>query len=416
MSRLIRTLLEEFRIRLELDQVERDLELPGIANKIDVVVGMRRSGKTYFLFQQIRRLLAQGTALEAILYLNFEDDRLLPLDSDRASQLVDAFYALFPENHDRLCHLFLDEVHQIENWALWVRRLHDTRRIRLYLTGSSAKLLGREIATELRGRALTTEVWPYSFTELLRAKGMSMERSLLGRASLDKLLKLLHGYLAGGGFPEVAQLDAWQRTRILQDYVDVVVFRDVVERHRITNVSVARYLTQVLLRSIGRSFSVNKVFNDLKSQGRRVSKTTLYDYIGHFEDAYLCFAVPLHDRSPRRAETAPRKIYAVDPGLAAAFTPAPDQDLGQLFENLVFLDLRRRGCDVTYYLTRSRYEVDFVARHPTGQIELVQACYEPRDARTLERETRALREAELELGLEGTLVTPESYLEQLFTS
>lgn len=414
MSDRIRTLLEEFRARLGRDQVHREADLSGIEGKIDVVIGMRRAGKTWYLFQEINRLLATGTPLDSILYLNFEDDRLYPLTLDGAVALVDAFYALFPENHDRLCHLFFDEVHQVDQWARWVRRLLDTRSVKLYLTGSSAKLLSQEIATELRGRAYSTEIWPYSLSEFLAARGQRGQRSLLGRAALDKLLAQLNAYLRAGGFPEVVGLDDWQRTRVLQDYVDVVVFRDVVERHGITNVSVAKYLTRTLLRSVGRSFSVNKVFNDLKSQGRRLGKNTLYEYMAHFEDAYLTFAVPRFDPSPRRTENAPRKIYAVDPGLAAAFMPPTTEDLGQRFENLVYLDLRRAGCEVTYYLTRQRREVDFVAKHRDGRVELVQACYDTSDPQTLERESRALQEARKELGLEGSIVTPESYLQSHF--
>ena len=129
------------------------------------------------------------------------------------------------------------------------------------------------------------------------------------------------------------------------------------------------------------------------------------------EDAFLCFAVPLHEASPRKAETAPKKIYGVDPGLAAAFRMGAE-DLGQRFENLVYLDLRRQGCEIAYYLTTSRREVDFVARYPDGRQELIQACWEAGDPATLAREQEALDEAKAELGLEGRILTMAAYLEE----
>jgi len=239
-----------------------------------------------------------------------------------------------------------------------------------------------------------------------------LPRPPYGQRTLDRFRPLLKAYLDEGGFPEVRGLDALLRLRILQDYVDVVVFRDVVERHGIANLPLARYLTRTLLRSVGRSLSITKLHNDLRSQGRQVSKDTLYEFMHHFEDAFLCFAVPLHESSPRKAETAPKKVYGVDPGLVAAFRMGAE-DLGQRFENVVYLDLRRSGCEVHYYLTASRKEVDFLVRHPDGRQELIQACWDLLDPATLQREEEALAEAKAELGLEGRILTPATYLEGL---
>jgi hypothetical protein len=379
-------------------------------------MGMRRTGKTYLMIQTMQELLAQGVPEDSILFLNFEDDRLYPMDPDGAAKIIDAFYLQYPDNHDRVTHLCLDEIQALPEWSRLVRRLQDTRQVRLYLTGSSAKLLSREIATELRGRSLATEVWPFSFPEWLLARASTrvphLPKPPYGKRALDRLRPDLVAYLDQGGFPEVRGLDAPLRLRILQEYVDVVVFRDVVERHGITNLPLARYLTRILMRSAGRTLSVNKLHNDLRSQGRKVAKDTLYEYMAHFEDAYLCFAVPLHEASPRKAETAPKKIYGVDPGLIAAFRMG-GEDLGQRFENLVYLDLRRQGCEVAYYLTQSRREVDFLVRHPDGRKELIQASWDTGDPDTLHREQEALEEAKTELGLPGRILTMASYLEGL---
>ncbi len=144
--------------------VVRDAKFPEAENKIKVVIGMRRAGKTYFLYQHILKLLSEGVSRSCILYINFEDDRLLPLDQQKLGKFIDAFYALYPENHEKKCYLFFDEIHVIDDWQLVVRRLHNTKNAEIFLTGSSAKLLSKEIATSLRGRSLATEIWPYSFS------------------------------------------------------------------------------------------------------------------------------------------------------------------------------------------------------------------------------------------------------------
>jgi len=411
---LVRTLLEEQRLRLARPLVRRDVRFPSLPGKIDVAIGMRRSGKTCALLQVMQDLLAAGAPEESLFHLSLDDDRLGSLDASAAAALVDEFYAIYPENHRRTCHLFLDEVHVVDGWARWVRRLHDTKKAKLYLTGSSAKLLSREIATELRGRSLATTIWPFSFREWLRAQGQEPERPLLGRPSRDLLAQRLVEYLTAGGFPEVVGRNAPERVAVLQNYVDVVVFRDVVERHQITNLPAARYLTRLLLHSLGRPFSINKAFNDLRSQGRRISKDTLYAYQAYFEDAFLCFAVGRHGASARKSEIAPRKVFAVDPGLATAFLPAGTTDLGRRFENLVYLDLRREGTEIGYHVTADGREVDFVATWPDGRSEILQVSWDADDKATRAREEEALRVAERELGLPGILLTPDAYLERVF--
>ncbi len=157
---MIQILLGEFydRLRLLSDLVVRDIELPVAPGKIKVIIGMRRSGKTYFVFQQILKLIAEGVDRNCILYINFEDDRLMPLDQEKLARLVDAFYELYPENHEKKCYLFFDEIQNVDNWPLVIRRLSDSKNLEIYLTGSSAKLLSKEIATSLRGRSLAIEM------------------------------------------------------------------------------------------------------------------------------------------------------------------------------------------------------------------------------------------------------------------
>lgn len=417
MKQLLETLIEEFAEiqKAHNENIPRLLKFPFAPQLIQVAIGMRRTGKTYFLFQTIQKLLEEGVSQESILYINFEDDRLLPMDQKQLGQLIDSFYSLYPENHDRLCYLFLDEIQNVERWPLVIRRLYDSKKVEIYLTGSSAKLLSKEIASSLRGRSLTTEVFPYSFQEYFTAHDIPPLEQPLGTKKRDVYRKHLEEYLTTGGFPAVQKLHTNERRTVLQSYVDSVVFRDIIERHGITNTALIKYLIKALLKNSAAPFSVNKFYKDIKSQGHAVGKDTLYDYMNYLEDAFLVFSVPLFTESHRKREINPKKIYAIDTGLVSANLLTTD-NLGPLFENLIYLDLRRCGYTVYYYKTANDYEIDFVAKHPNGSHELLQVAWDLSAPGVLEQEERALKEAEKELGIPGRLIDPDTYLRQLYTN
>lgn len=415
-DQILELILEEFTEQLPgtADAIPRDFELPEAPEMIQVAIGMRRTGKTYFLFQKIRELIAEGTSIEQILYINFEDDRVLPMNQKELGQFLDAFYTLYPQNHDRLCHLFLDEIQNVEGWPLVIRRFHDKKNVRIYLTGSSAKLLSKEIATSLRGRSIATEIYPYSFHEYWKTHQIKVPKPPIGKKSLDLFQKHLKNYFQVGGFPAIQSLHENEQRTILQNYVHSVIFRDVIERHKITNTSLIKYLIKSLLNSISSPFSVNKFYNDIKSQGYKVGKDTLYQYIEHLEDAFLIYTVPLFTESPRKRQTNPKKIYAVDNGLVHANCLNITPNIGSFFENLIYLDLRRAGKRVYYYHTQEGYEIDFLAQSQDGTMEIIQVTWDQTDKKTLEREERALHKAEKELGIKGCIIDAQSYLKDQF--
>lgn len=411
---LIQILLSEFynKITNLKDIVLRDAQLPQAQDKIKVAIGIRRSGKTYFLYQYILELLAQGVDKSSILYINFEDDRLFPLEQQKLGQLVDAFYSYYPQNHDRKCFLFLDEIQNVDNWPTVIRRLHDTKNVEIFLTGSSAKLLSKEIATGLRGRSLSREIWPYSFDEFIRARKIEIDKALFDKKAHDLLASEFTKYLTNGGFPEVIPYSQSVRQQTLQEYLDIVIYRDIVERHSIKSPNVIKYMILSLMHNAGKPFSVNKFYNDLKTRGFQVGKDTLYEYAEHIEDAYLAFFVPLYSESIRKIHTNPQKIYSIDPGMARALTLDYENDLGRLFENIVFIDLRRLGCKVYYYLTKERYEVDFLVETGRGEKKLFQVAWNIQDEKTFQREKRALESGMKELKVDGEIVTLDSYLQK----
>ena len=394
----------------------RRAEIPSAERKAAVIIGMRRSGKTYRMYQEIERLVSAGTDRRDILYVNFEDDRLQPARPELPGDLLEVFYRANPAARRRGAHLLLDEIQNVPGWSRFVRRVLDTETAHVILSGSSAKLLHTEVATELRGRGLTMELFPFSFAEYVAASGEAPpETAVVGARRRSILQAACLDYLSIGGFPEVRGMPLAERLQTLQDYVDLVLVRDVVERHGVQNVAAARAFARLLLQSPARSFSVNKAYADLRSRGLSVSKDTLHALLDHFQDAYLVFAIPVFDRSVRVQATNPRKLYAIDPGLAAAMSHVTATDLGARLENAVFLELRRRHGrllrgEVCYYLTRAGREVDFVVgdvfEHKAGR--LVQACASLADPATRAREVRALSEALEETGLEsGEIVTLE---------
>lgn len=411
---IIQILLGEFHDKLAriADLVVRDAEFPDAPNKIKVAIGIRRSGKTYFLYQYILNLLKQGLDKSSILYINFEDDRILPINQNKFAKLVDAFYTLYPENHEQKCYLFLDEIQNVEEWSTVIRRLHDTKNVEIYLTGSSSKLLSTEIATNLRGRSLAIEIWPYSFSEYMRAKKIDINRSLFDKKTQDKLTQVFNQYLSEGGFPEIIHFNEDVKQQTLQEYLDVLIYRDIIERHAIKNPALIRYMILSMIHNVGKSFSINKFYNDSRSKGYAVAKDSLYEYVDHIEDAYLAFSIPIYDKSIRKVHSNPKKLYAVDSGLVRALTLDYENDFGRLFENIIFLELKRLNCKIHYYLTEEeRYEVDFLIETARGKKKLFQVVWNMDDEKTFEREQRALQIAMKEQKIKGEIITLNSYLE-----
>ena len=410
---IIQILIGEFneKIRRLSGIVPRQAKFAEAANKIKVAIGMRRAGKTYFVYEHILHLLEEGIDKTQILYINFEDDRLKPLDQKKLADLVAAFYALYPMNHERKCYLFFDEIQIVDEWPQVIRRFHDTKNIEIFMTGSSAKLLSKEIATSLRGRSLATEIWPYSFKEFLVARKIQIGQNLYDKKTQDLLTKAFHDYLTSGGFPEVNSYASDERQQTLQEYIDVVLYRDILERHHINNPALIKHMILSMIHNIGRPFSINKFYKECKNLGYKIGKDILYEYAEYIEDAYLAFSIPIFDASIRKVHANPKKLYAVDSGLVRALTLNYDGDLGRLFENIVYLDLRRLGCTISYYFTKDGQEIDFVAQAPRGQKKFFQVVWNMEDPDTYQRESSAYNAGIKELKIPGEILTLDSYLQ-----
>ena len=368
----------------------RDVRLPAIPGKAFAVIGVRRSGKTSFLAQCRAARLRAGARPESQLLLLLEDERLAGLTVADLGWLVEEHARRFPRLHAQGgVTLYLDEVQYVPGWEGLVRRLMDAGGLEVFVTGSSARLLSREVATSLRGRAMEVLVHPFSFREALRHAGREPARGGAepGPAALDQRLRR---YLVEGGFPEAQGANARDRAALLGGYVDVVVLRDVIDRHGVTNPLALRWLQRQLLANPGGGFSVKKQYDTLRSQGVRVGKDTLHAYLGHLEDAFLVRTVALHAASERQRMVNPRKAYPVDPGLIPLFARGGRGARGHALETAVLLELERRGWEVSWVRTAEGWEVDFFAHRPGAAPLLVQVCLETGDDATWEREVRAL--------------------------
>jgi predicted AAA+ superfamily ATPase len=375
---------------------QRDVRLPQVPRKAIAVVGMRRAGKTSFLWQLISERVAAGTPREGLLYFNFEDERLAGLGLDQLSVIVEEYYRLNPEWRDaRRATWMLDEIQLVPGWERFARRLLDTEQIDLFLSGSSAKLLSREVATSMRGRGMEAIVDPFSFREYLRHHGREPREpaNRLPKARRSSLQKDLRAYLRTGGFPEAQSLAERDRRALLTTYVDVTLLRDVVERHSVSSPVALRWMTRQLLGNPAGAFSIHRFYNDLRALKTPASKDTLHAYLAHLEDAFLVRTIPVATGSERRRMVNPRKVYPADPGLIAVFDRAARANLGHALESVVLLVLQRRGADVSYVRTGAGHEVDFLAQYPGGAQQLIQVCADLSAGPTRERDVRALAEA-----------------------
>lgn len=374
----------------------RDNWLPRVKGKATAVIGMRRAGKTSLLWQILAQRHASGTPREGLLYFSFEDERLADMGVQDLDLLVESFYQLNPSWRDaRRATFFLDEIQLVPGWELFARRLLDSENIELFLSGSSARLLSREVATSMRGRAMEAIVFPFSFREMLRHAGREPSKPVdrLTKAERTQVSKDLLDFLAHGGFPEAQGLDTRNRFELLRTYVDVVLLRDVVERHNLSQPQVLHWMVRQLLGNAAGAFSINKFYADLKSRGVAVAKDTLHSYLAHLEDAFLLCSVGIATDSERRRQVNPRKVYPVDTGLMALFDRSGKANVGHALETAVLHELQRRGSQVNYVRTAAGFEVDFLERDVSGTETLIQVCADLDHPDTLAREVRALQDA-----------------------
>jgi predicted AAA+ superfamily ATPase len=399
----LKYVLQDYAARSLPKAAPRAVRLPLDSRKVVALVGIRRSGKTFLLYETMQRLEAQGVDRRQMVYLNFEDDRLLPIRPRELDLILRAHAELYPESADRKKFLFFDEVQNAKGWEPYIRRLHDTEDVHIFVTGSSSHLLSRELATGLRGRSISYEIFPLSFGEFLDFHQLAHEP--YSRSSEARMSAALEDYLNTGGLPEIVLADSSLRPRILKEYVELVFYKDLVERYRVKNPHALRLLLKHCLGQPATLLNVHKLYNDFRSQGIALSKDTLYRYIACLEESYLIFPLPIAERSLRKRSANPKKLHSVDWSLGYPFVPERLIDVGRRLETAVFLHWRRQREDLGYF-AGSR-EIDLVIGVDQPEV-FINVAWSVTETPTWEREIFALEWAAARRpGAQCTLVVHE---------
>lgn len=404
----IQEYLIDFQTKPLPELVPRRLKVPTTA-KIISIIGPKRTGKSYYLYQIMKELLQKGIKKEQIVYLNFEDTRLVGITFNEIREILKLHWQLYPSSINQELYLFVDEPQNVTQWEVAVRSLHDEGH-KIFISGSSSKLLSKEIATSLRGRTLSYLLLPFSFQEFVQCNSSSLLNAPWGSQQKSKLLSLLEEHLAFGGYPEVFQAsEAETKLKTIDEYFHLIIYLDLVERYNLRNTKLLKWLIKSLLATFSKELSVHKIYSTALSQGFKISKNTLYSYFSLLEESFFVFSLPKYSASIRKKDNALSKSYLCDVGFAKLIEASADK--GRKIENVVFLELRRRQgalTDLCYWKNYPQQEeVDFVVKEGSVQ-QLIQVCANLDDPDTKKREVRALLKASEELHCNNLLVITES--------
>lgn len=392
MEEILKTILYEWQERKLPKVIKRNIRLETkkdtFLRKAKVITGFRRTGKTYLLFSLIQKLLKTYNRTQ-IIYINFEDERL-PLKTEVLSGLLPTIRAVFGKDP---AYLFLDELQNIPHWSKWLRRILDQKEISIFATGSSSKMSSFEMPTELRGRSWETKVYPLDFDEFLRFKRKAVNWEKVKhlpdeRAKLDFLF---NEYLLWGGLPEVVLTPQERKQELLQNYFQTVVRKEIIERFQVKNEEVLKAFLKLLINST--SFSVSKMYNNLKSLSFKVGKTTLNSYLSYIESSYFLKQLFFYSPKMKSQLQYPRKAYFIDNGFLTSLSTKFSKNYGRLFENFVFWHLTKKGKNLFYCKNEKGEEVDFVLMENGKTKALYQVCFNLHDFETYQRETKSLLKA-----------------------
>jgi len=403
MDSSIKTILVEWKGRNIPLVISREATLEDYlkmkVNKIIVLNGFRRVGKTYILYGLANELL-KSNSREEVVHINFEDERI-PLKTEFLSSIIPTAEEIF---NKKIKYLLLDELHNIPNWSKWLRRIYDTKDIKIFVSGSSSRMSEEEIPTELRGRFLQIKVFPLSFKEFLKFKNLNFDLKILEYSERDKplILKALTEYLNYGGLPEIVLEDENKKFELAQSYYATVIKRDIAERYHVKNEESLKTLLKLLLDS--KEYSISKTYNTLKSLGLEIGKSTVQKYISYIENSYFSFSLPIFSYKIKEQIQYPKKIYFIDNAFINSISTKFMNNFGRLYENIVAIELKRRGKECYYWKNTEKEEVDFVIKEGIKLRQLIQVCYDISDIDTKKREIKALLKASNDLKCNNLLV------------
>lgn len=388
---VIKSLIALKHQEMPFEVIHRDAELPTNKRKIITIPGVRRCGKSTLMMIAINELLKQGVPAEKILWLGFDDERLKNMNSDDLDNIVTAYMEMFPEISISEVHMFFDEIQIIKDWEYFVLRLYKTYCKNIYVCGSNATMLSTELNTALRGYPLEYETYPLSFHEYCQFRNISTSGLL--EQEIAKLKNTFDTYIHASAFPEVVLTDSEsERLKILHGYFDTLLLKDIAEHYQISNIAVLRYFVKRVMANLTKPTSILSIYNDIKSQGLKISKDDLYRWANHITDTFLFIRIPKYERSLAKEQKALAKYYCIDNGLRSAVLLPQSDDNGKLLENAVFLHLHRNLglSEKIFYFQETAVECDFVLQQHGEVRQLIQVCWNMSDESTRKREINGL--------------------------
>ena len=399
--------LPEFQIRHK----KIDLNTPHIVD----IIGVRRCGKTYYMYQLISELLNSNIPGSNIIYINLDDDRLHPLNGDELPLLTETFNELYDVSVNHKIYLFLDEIQNIPDWERWTKSTYDKNKdIKIIISGSNASLLSGNISTLLTGRHITTRMFPFSFTELLDYHKIEFDLKTVQYSKVKILIKkLFNKYLKYGGFPESVLYPSIDNREMLQSYFEDIIYRDIITRFNIRNYHAFKQLSLFCISNISKPHTFNslrKIFSNYTA----LSTDAVINYLSYLEDAFLLFTIPHYDYSIKKQINKPKKIYCVDTGMINAVSFRFSHNTGQIYENIVFIQLKRLNYEIYYWQNTKGHEVDFVIKKGLEVSQLIQVCYDISNIDTRSREINGLVFGLIHFNLpKGTIITSDYFHQEI---
>ena len=378
-------------------EIQKDINSFLKQREIIVITGVRRGGKS-----SLMKLLATditekyGVPRNNILHLNFEDERFTEFDVNDFDQVYEIFLEVYHPRGKN--YFFLDEVQNVKGWERWVNRLYEFEDIKIFVTGSNAAMLSPEISTTLTGRNRQLIIYPFSFNEFLSLRKYSLnEKSFYLREKRIELKQLFKEYLELGSFPEVLKI---RDITLLEQYFKDIIYRDIIARYSTRNIKEIKEMTLFLASNIGTVQS----YKNLKEIIGVKSLNTIKNYLEILENVFLFFRVELFAYSVKKQIYNPSKIYSVDSALSNSVAFKFSENIGHIYENLVFIELRRRNKEIFYWKSKKNQEVDFVIKRGLKIEEAIQVCFSLAEKKVRDREIKGLLAAENELNVNNLVI------------
>lgn len=392
-AREIERKIEDFKELGIPNYIPRESRLHLVGNMASTIIGARRAGKSFRAMQAADELIGQKVlkSINQVCLLDFDNPILSNMSAIDLKLIQGTFLKLNPDFELTTPLLFiLDEIHKVPNWEEYIIDLSRNPNWKVIVTGSSSKLLRDDMATELRGKAISSTIYPLSFNEFLKFKRFGYKSgSTKGQAEIRRLFD---EFMKWGAFPAVTGVEEYTKEVLLREYFDTMILKDIIQRYDVSKPQQCIYLYNYLLSNISKSHTLMSTFRYLKQAGFNTSRDAVREQVRWAEDSWLLSNVSIYSDSLKEQERNYKKIYAIDWGLANKNSLIWDGAYSRAFENIVFIHLYQRWHRVHYYLTRKkRQEVDFIAVDAGGRPGMaVQVSMDIDQENTLSRELEPL--------------------------